>query len=265
MADAKPTKKPQPTVEEKVQELARAEERAIHKHAFWLYGVLVGVAIKEALETSIHHFVNPARIQEELAHLGQRISYPDSEIGLYPEIIRLTAFLVLIIRFYFGSAYFFGAAYQSRKAHKRFPITNYGMDFIFGFIHFVSFVILALLIDIHTTAIHGFPYLVGFILVYDIFWYVSSVRRSTKAMIFWWMIINLITALTAGLVYVLLERRNVITAEIWALWIVIGVSVLDIGMMMAKRPFFLPIGKLVPPDISDEPSDSPDPAEPIPE
>jgi hypothetical protein len=242
-------------------------ERAIHRHAFWLYGVLVGVSIKEALETSVAHLVNPGRLVEEARIFNLIISFPHPGTGRYPEIIRLTTFLVLIIRFYFGAAYFFGAAYESETAAKRFPVTNYAMDFVFGFVHFICFVILALLLDIHTTPVHWFPYLVGVILIYDVLWYASSFRRSTRSMLFWWTLVNLFTALISGLVYVIIDlgSHNPVRAETCAFYIVIAVSLLDIGMMMAKRPFFQPIGSLVPPDVPDEPSESPDPADPVPE
>jgi hypothetical protein len=245
-----------------------SEEKAINKHAFWLYGVLVGVAIKEALETSVSHFINPSRLSDELTHVGQRISFPHDQIGLYPEVIRLTAFLVLIVRFYLGSAFFYGAVYESETTTQNFTKTNYGADFIFGFMHFIIFVILALLIDIHTTPPHGFPYCVGLILIYDVFWYVSSLGRSTKELIFWWMIVNLITALVGAVVYLVFESKysDMIKGEVIALWIVIGVSLLDIGLMMAKRPFFQSIGKMAPhDDMPTNPPTMPQPPDPTPD
>jgi hypothetical protein len=244
------------------------QESSIHKHAFWLYGVLVGIAIKEALEIGVAHLVNPERLLAETKLLALPFRFPDNEVGLAPEIIRLTVFLVLIVRFYFGSAFFFGAAYESPSAKIKFPITNYAADFIFGFFHFIAFVILALLIDIHTTPIHHFPYLVAFILIYDVLWYAASFRRSTVKMIFFWMAVNLVTALTAALTYVIIEShyQDVLRAERCAAWIVLVVSVIDIGLMMAKRPFFQPLGKWVPrDDILEPPPQTPDETHPIPE
>jgi hypothetical protein len=247
--------------------VAEEAEKSIHRHAFWLYGVLVGVAIKEALETGVSHLVNPDRLTHDLTHLQVAINFPDSQVGLGPEIIRITVFLVLIVRFYLGSAFFFGAAYESETAGEIFPITNYAADFIFGFIHFVSFVILALLIDIHITPIHNFPYLVGFILIYDIFWCASSFRRSTVKLIVWWMLVNVVTALSGAVIYLILEFRygNVLMAEKYAFCLVIIVSLLDIGLMMAKRPFFQPLGKIIPRDVPGAPPVTPASPDPIPE
>ncbi len=224
------------------------DEKAIHKHAFWLYGVVVGLAIKEALETSVPHLINPARLAEELARSGQRLNFPDAEIGLLPEILRLAVFLALTIRFYFGSAYFFGTAYEADDADTKYHKKNYGVDFIFGFLHFISFVILALTIDLHTSPVQWFVYTVAFILVYDLFWYGFSYKQATSKLIFWWMFINLLNALASAFIYSIIERnsKNIITAEFWSLLPVLIVSIFDIGLMMNRKPFFKPIGKIAP-------------------
>jgi hypothetical protein len=242
--------------------------RAIHKHAFWLYGVLVGVAIKEALETGVAHIVAPDRLMDEFHHMGVAFNYPHPETSGWPEIIRVVVFLVLIVRFYLGSAFYFGAVYQATRAREKFPITNYAADFFSGFLHFVLFVILALLLDIHTTPTYYFPFLVGFILMWDVLWFITSTRRSTANMIFWWMIANVITALVSAVTYLVIElvSKNHLRAERCAFYIVIFVSLLDIGLMMAKRPFFQPLGKWVPrDDVLSPPEVTPPPAEPLPE
>ena len=82
------------------------------------------------------------------------------------------------------------------------------------------------------------------------------------------MIVNLLTALIGAVVYLIFELKfnNVIRAEEYALWIVILISLLDIGMMMAKRPFFRPIGRIVPHDDDSEPPTTVhETAEPIPD
>jgi hypothetical protein len=241
---------------------------AIHKHAFWLYGVLVGVAIKEALESGVAHLVNPERLMAELQLLHVTVNYPHSEVTGWPETIRVIVFLVLIVRFYLGSAFYFGAVYQSEDSKTKFPITNYAADFFSGFLHFVLFVILALLLEIHTNPIAYFPFLVGFILLWDVIWFATSIRRSTAKMIFWWMGANVVTALFGAVIYLVIELRSHdhLQAERCAFYLVILVSLLDIGLMMMKRPFFQPLGKWVPrDDILDQPLITPPPAEPLPE
>src|SRR6185369_5991530 len=236
-------------------------EKAIHRHAFWLYGVIVGIAIKEALGTTVSHFIEPERLGAELRLIGLTIRYPHTEVSLYPEAIRLTVFLALIIRFYFGSAFFFGAAYESKSARVDYPASNYGIDFVFGFFHFVSFGVLALMIDIHTAPIWWFPTLVGFVLIYDLFWYVTSIGQHTREMIFWWMIINVINASISAALYLGLRGAyGPLDAEICAFWIVIAVSVVDIGLMMAKKPFFQPLIDIAPRRRPKPPTSTPPPA-----
>jgi hypothetical protein len=223
------------------------EQKAIHKHAFWLYGVVVGLAIKSALETSVPHLINPSRLSRELYRAGELVPFDHTHIS-YPEIVRLGVFLALIIRFYFGSAFFFGEAYEGDNAEQEYPKKNYGLDFIFGFLHFCLFFVLALTIDIHTSPVYWFPVLVGVILVYDLFWYGFSFTQDTSSLIFWWTVVNLLTALAAGLVYVLISggTQNPLRAELWALWLVAIVSIVDIGLMMIKKPFFEPITRISP-------------------
>jgi len=242
--------------------------RAIYKHGFWLYGVLVGVAIKEALETGISHIVEPMRLMEELHHIGIVPNFPHSETTAWPEVVRVITFLLLVIRFYLGAAFYFGAVYESRDSKTKFPVTNYGADFFSGLLHFVLFVILALIIEIHTIPVYYFPALVGFILIWDVIWFASSMRRSTAPVIFWWMLANVLTAALSTISYLVLVvlGKGLLQAERCAFYLIIVVSLLDIGLMMAKRPFFQPLGKWVPRDDAlDEPPNTPPESEPVPE
>lgn len=248
--------------------MADTTPRAIYKHGFWLYGVLVGVAIKEALETGVAHIVEPMRLMEELHHVGISPNFPHYEVSAWPEVIRVITFLLLVVRFYLGAAFYFGAVYESENAEKKFPVTNYGADFFSGFLHFVLFVILAQIIDIHTIPVYYFPSLVGFILIWDVLWFASSWRRSTAQVIFWWMLANVLTAAlsTVAYLFLILWGKGFLQAERCALYLVIVVSLLDIGLMMAKRPFFQPMGKWVPRDDTlDAPSNTPPVTEPVPE
>lgn len=223
------------------------EQKAVHKHAFWLYGVLVGLAIKSALETSVPHLINPTRLIRELLRAGEHVPFQHTQLS-YPEVVRLGVFLALIIRFYFGSAFFYGEAYEIDTADEEYPKKNYGLDFVFGFLHFSIFFVLALTIDFHTSPVYWFPVLIGIILVYDLFWYAFSFTQDTSSLIFWWMVINLLTAFLGALVYIgiLSWTSNLLKAELWALWLVAIVSIVDIGLMMMKKPFFEPITNLAP-------------------
>jgi len=241
------------------------EDPAIHKHAFWLYGVLIGVAIKEALETTVPHLLNPNRLAEEFARVGAVVSFPHSEIGSFPEILRLAVFIALVVRFYFGSAYYFGIVYEVGTEND-FPGRNYGVDFVLGFLHFTGFIMLALTINVHTTRPDWFIYTVGFILMYDLLWWGLSPKKSTGEVIFWWMAVNVGNALLSGFLYLILDPKNhPFRAEGWALAPVIVVSIFDIGWMMKRRPFFEAVSDKVPRRKTLPLTKTPDPAEPIPE
>src|SRR5919205_1649506 len=140
-----------------------AEEEGIHKHAFWLYGVLVGIAIKHALDGTIPHIFDPSHIQTQLT--PAQLTLPQSQYNFYPDLGRLVVFLILIIRFYLGSAFYFsdihnsGADYSSTDPDPAESplVTNYALDFICGFVHFLVFVILAMNVDVHTKPLFWFP------------------------------------------------------------------------------------------------------------
>jgi len=63
----------------------------LHKHAFWLYGVIVGLAVKEALVSTVPDILTPTE--------------PKWESII--DFSRLVVFVFFITRFYLGSAYFF--------------------------------------------------------------------------------------------------------------------------------------------------------------
>src|SRR6185295_4348586 len=86
-----------------------AAHQPLHKHAFWLFGVLVGLAIKDALEATVPHLVEFSHIKDLLTPL--QLLQPQSGDGLYPDLARLVLFLILIVRFYLGSVFYFGDVY----------------------------------------------------------------------------------------------------------------------------------------------------------
>src|ERR1051326_1596554 len=160
-----------------------AEEEGIHKHAFWLYGVLVGIAIKHALDATVPHIFDPSHIQAQLT--PAQLALPQSQYSFYPDLGRLIVFLILTIRFYLGSAFYFSDIHDASssleipdlgsESTEEQPLNkNYALDFICGFAHFLVFVILAMNIDPHTKQLFWFPVLVGFILFYDFIWWIFS-------------------------------------------------------------------------------------------
>lgn len=201
-----------------------AEEEGLHKHAFWLYGVIVGLAIKEGLtEVLPHFFSKTAKAYEH--HL---------------EGIRLFIFLILITRFYLGAVKYFYDAYASSDADTIYVTKSYLIDFLVGFFHFLFFFALAISIDIHERPERLFPVLVAGILAYDVPWLALNWYKDTYHRIKMWTFVNLFTLMVGGLIY--LCSRTVgysrSTSEILALLIVLVMSLIDIAEMISNKEIF---------------------------
>src|SRR5258708_36586817 len=104
----------------------------LRKQSFWLYGVIVGLAIKESLETVVRHLISPP---------------PGLLHDTLPESSRLLVFLFLIIQFYLGAVWYFDEVYENPETAKDYTDKNYAVDFLFGLIHFLFFFAWALSID----------------------------------------------------------------------------------------------------------------------
>lgn len=206
------------------------KEKESRYSAFWLYGILVGLAIKEALERVVPHLIEP-------------IDVSAAPRSLYLEVLRLTVFLCLIIRFYLGTQYYFSIAYESESSDQAYPIKSYTADFVFRFLLFVVFLILSFTIGSHQGSPRLFSVLVFFILSYDLLWFSFSFRQDTSRLVFWWMLVNLMNAFVSAVIYLTVDlfTGSITRAEIWALFPIIGISLLDLGWMMARRPFFEPV------------------------
>lgn len=212
-------------------------DTAVYKHAFWLYGVVIGLAIKDAIESVVPHWIHLSAADAGAVHPPH---------GLYLEVLRLFTFLFLAIRFYLGSAYYFGLVHESERASENFSRRSFGSDFVLGFLHFLGFVFLALTIQVHAgQPMRLFPLGVAYILGYDVAWFLYSwaSKLDTRRKIKWWAIINGGVAVVSVALYLLVEKLtgNSLRAEIWTLWLVFVVTLFDIGWMMRRRPFFAPV------------------------
>jgi len=217
----------------------------IRKQAFWLYGVIVGLAIKEALTNVLPHVFRASKAGE----MGQHM----------PEVVRLVLFLILSVRFYLGATQYFDEAFE--KIHPRIgsdgTITeenqyrrkSFGLDFIVGFFHFLVFSALALSITYDETAPNEisnllFPVILLIILLYDLVWLVLNWKNDTFPLIKLWATLNTITVIFSAVCYFLVWlyyvlqglQFNSIYAEMIALVPVFLVSVLDIAELIIGKP-----------------------------
>lgn len=207
-----------------------AQEEGLHKHAFWLYGVVVGLAIREALTTIVPHLMEP----------------PDGPFwDVLEDFARLVIFIFLIIRFYLGSA-FFGSAFFFEEAYTgpnsaNYEKKNYFLDFLFGLVHFVLFFGWALSIDFHNSD-RGmfFRYILVGLLLYDVVWFATCRKYSTRRLIKLWMAVNIFTVVVSVPIFFISTwwGANPALAESLALLPVFVVSIVDMAELTSRRRIF---------------------------
>jgi hypothetical protein len=175
----------------------------IHTQSFWVYGVIVGLAIREALSRTIPGIVS---------------SNPDPGWFVRLETWRLLIFLTMIIRFYLGSSLFFNKAYIDPVSSPKFQKKSYGLDFICGLVIFMIFFGWSITIGDKTRLSHGmsnFLLLLTVILAYDFVWFIVNLRYDTVHSIKLWMAINILTFVFAAVIFFAIReiRSNDVLAE----------------------------------------------------
>lgn len=201
-------------------------QQAINKQAFWLFGVIVGLAIKEGLVAVFPHI----------------FASDNNRLESLLEGARFLVFFILITRFYLGSVYYFEEAYFRADAAARYPRRNFMSDFIFGLIHFLFLSGLSRAIELH----YGnppvlllpsvYPIILSLVLLYDWLWYLASRRYDTDKIILRWAILNLASWLAAVLIYFgCLAWRGVLVAELLAFIPVLFISCIDIAEIITGK------------------------------
>jgi hypothetical protein len=163
-----------------------------HSHAFWVYGVIVGLAIREAL------------VKVLAAPLSSSATPHDMLLNAF----RLLIFLGMIIRFYLGSAIYFEEVYCGPNALVAYPTKNYGIDFLLGLIHFILFFGWSETITSPDRFAHGlssYLFTLGVILLYDFVWWAICFKYSTCRTIRVWAVLNGATVLVSYLVLLFLN------------------------------------------------------------
>lgn len=163
--------------------MERPPASELQKQALWLFGVLVGLAIKEAITDVYDDILNR-----------------NEPWGGLLEATRLVLFFVVILRFYLGAIQYFNAAYSPSVASTDLLKKRFGTDFVFGLMHFTMFCFWGLSATVldHRWAL--FPTLLAAVLLYDIVWYLWSVQ-DTRRMIRIWAVFNAVTAAVATIAF----------------------------------------------------------------
>lgn len=219
-------------------------QEALHKNGFWLYGVIVGLAIKEALASIIPHAFT---------------LYPEP---VFPEAARFVVTLILIIRFFFGSTVFWDEVYFAASAEEEYRTKNYALDFLFGLIHFIVFFSLATSIEIHGRSVYLFQVLLSVILAYDLLWWWACRKSDTRSLIRIRAVVNAETLLLAALIYLIAKvvGASPLLAEEVAFVPILLFSFVDIAeLVTGKRiigPWLAGLGTQTPGRSAAPPADS---------
>lgn len=222
----------------------------LRKEALWLFGIMVGLALKEALTSVMPHLIDPPD--------GFRINHLE-------ELWRLLVFIVLAVRFYFGSAVYFHEAYArihplpegskpDAEPANRYSDKSFGTDFIFGFFHFVLFAITSLTLVNHTISFgkhdvlrqFSFIGLICFILIYDVGWLLINKSNSTYHLIKQWAVLNMVTVMATVSIFtgyfvvctIFAIPFNFFAAEALALLAVFIASSVDIIELIMGKTIF---------------------------
>jgi hypothetical protein len=162
-----------------MQRLAVSE---LQKQTLWLVGVLMAVALKEAITNS--HAVFFGR---------------DEPWGWLVVGGRLSLFLFVSLRFYLSAVQHFSTAFEPPPA-SALRHRQVGRDLIFGIIHFAFVCFWGLSIALFDRRWLVFPGLLMPVLLCDVFWYawaVSDTRRAIRVRV----LVNAFTAAWATLAF----------------------------------------------------------------
>jgi hypothetical protein len=165
-----------------VMHMQRLAVPELQKQVLWLLGVLMGVALKEAITNSHAVFLNR---DEPWGCL----------IGL-----RLIPFLCVSLCLYIGTIQHFSAAFETSPSASELRRRRIGWDLIFGLIHFVFVCFCGLSIALLDRRWPAFPGMLLAILLCDAIWYATAAidtRRAIRIRVS----VNVVTALTAMLAF----------------------------------------------------------------
>lgn len=225
------------------------EGLSVHKHAFWLYGVVVGLVIKEAVtNVSEHIFPIAPRVSDEFHYqvakaLGIALAepLPSTATMRLTDGCRLIIVLTICIRFYLGAAVYFESTYFEHDGSLKPTASDkdYMVDFVWGFVHFMLFLGLSATIEGHGQPTVVFPILLAVVFGYSIAWYFGTGKNhDEERLIVRWATINALTLLIGGLTYFIIYTFNKDkTMAEWGAFIwVFGFSIFDIIETIMRRP-----------------------------
>ena len=124
---------------------------------------------------------------------------------LHIEAWRTVLFLVMIIRFYFGSLVFFNDTYIDPGRSAEVAIKSYGLDFFMGLMHFILLFAWSVTIVSHGPwryfGLSNFLIVMWVVLLFDLVWLVFNSGYDTNKRIRLWTVVNMLTFVLSALVF----------------------------------------------------------------
>lgn len=200
--------------------------REVYKQAFWVYTVIIALAIREVLADVL------PRVFAYFQATPAASSGQAPEPAFWLELIRSLAFFIMITRFHLG-----GTLVLHRLNEQPSLPARSGFQVLTGFVHFLLFFAWALMVPRTAQAlqISLFMWILLLILLWDLPWYLLS-PSSERAVIKPWMWRNLRTAIEIVAIYALFRwLTNEAIAELVPLVWVGVVSLKELCEVFAKK------------------------------
>ncbi|MBK9165982.1 MAG: hypothetical protein IPM24_00800 [Bryobacterales bacterium] len=203
--------------------MALSSERRndLRKQCLWLYGVVVGLAIREAIVSVVPVFTT-----------GDLDPAPSER---YLLLFRLALFLLVSARFYLGAAIVFSAPVSDDRE------PNDAVDLLVGLMHFLFFfgwsTTLTLPLD-ERWAFSASPYfsLLCIVLLFDaVWWLLSWGKRFEKLNL--WTVINTATFVLCALIHCggVIAKQDLAAVEMTTFLPVAFVSLVDVSETTSGR------------------------------
>lgn len=197
----------------------------LQRNAFWLYGVIVGLAIQQSISSVVPPLFRP----------GEELIVIPAAAGAW----KLIVFLLMVIRFYLGSALFFSEA--ERKSGG--PMLGAGVgDFLFGVFHFLVF--FSWSVTLNVEKLFGiftvFEIFLSATLLWDLVWWLFTRTSDSADRKRYWALINVFTLILVILFHLAFYFGfdNVSLAESFALLPVVFFSIVDMKGMADRKEYF---------------------------
>ena len=205
----------------------------LHTHANYIYGVIVGLAIREALVRTVPQLIPPFSLELWKVYLV---------------VFRLILFLLTITCFYFGAGIYFDKVHLNPETAVKYPRKSYGLDFASGLIHFLIFFAWSLtVVDFsrHAAGVSPFLFLLSAVFLYDLVWIFANVRFDSVQEIKMWTLMCLFVFVVATAVFFVSRTitQNDVFSEELALVVYLAYLAGDAVELLTGQPVFLPLIK----------------------